>query len=94
MWGKKRAKWNELSGMWGKRAWSDMSGGWGKSKYKSLISATIINCLSPLFQFTEKRSSSPHWNKLRGMWGKRSVLPALPPPASGKSGSSGSGGHQ
>jgi len=30
MWGK-RAKWNELSGMWGKRGWNDMSGGWGEN---------------------------------------------------------------
>ena len=30
MWGKRATKWNELSGMWGKRGWNDMSGGWGK----------------------------------------------------------------
>ncbi len=36
MWGK-RAKWNELSGMWGKRGWNDMSGGWGKSSNLKIL---------------------------------------------------------
>jgi hypothetical protein len=47
MWGK-RAKWNELSGMWGKRGWNDMSGGWGKcSNLKKFTKKCFIlfNCM-------------------------------------------------
>lgn len=57
MWGK-RAKWNELSGMWGKRAWNDMSGGWGKSEYTSrnsmMITTQSVSQYAPIRPFNRR----------------------------------------
>lgn len=40
MWGKRDDKWNRLSGMWGKRGWKDMSSAWG---LKYIIYLIVLN---------------------------------------------------
>lgn len=53
MWGKRAAKWNELSGMWGKRGWNDMSGGWGERRRSGLSYPwlTSLTCVERQTQF-------------------------------------------
>ena len=42
-----------------------------KKEIQIQITVNLPPPLTLLILYTEKRSSSPHWNKLRGMWGKR-----------------------
>lgn len=64
------AGWSELNGYWGKRTglhpigatdglqWSSLGGGWGKRGWNDLSTGY-------------GKRYAPHWNNLRGMWGRK-----------------------
>jgi hypothetical protein len=85
-WGKR--SWTQLHGVWGKRRWDQLHGAWGKrtpsevedkqnqqegSQEDEDQTSEVTEDVNDSDLETNKRSG---WNKLQGVWGKRSGAPA------------------
>jgi hypothetical protein len=87
-WGKR--SWTQLHGVWGKRRWDQLHGAWGKRTPSELDDKQDHqeNSQEEEDQSTETEREDANdsddlennkrsgWNKMQGVWGKRSSTPA------------------